>query len=155
MKGAVHIFFFVSLNNFFVSLNKHFISDYTPMYWLRFGEHEDWNMKFTACFVSWSVSITAKLPMDEQHPEVKSRREAELKERRALYEWGRDDAYSDMPGYIKASGVTDLPKDVQFTKEAFFDLLQNSKDALINLGLVHLFNLFDQWDDFDDYRKVL
>ena len=99
--------------------------------------------------------ITAKLPTDEQHPEVRSRREAELKERRTLYEWGRDDAYSDMPGYIKASGVADLPKDVQFTKEAFFDLLLNAKDTLINLGLAHLLKLFEQWDDFDDYRKVL
>ena len=25
---------------------------------------------------------------------------------------------------------------------------------MINMGLVHLFNILDSWDDFDDYRKV-
>lgn len=97
----------------------------------------------------------AKLPTDEQHPAVKSRREAELKERKALYEWGHDDVYSDLPGYVKASGVNNLPRDVQFTEEAAYDLHRARRKALINLGLVKLFNLFDQWDDFDDYRKVL
>lgn len=101
------------------------------------------------------VSIPAKLPTDEQHPAVKSRREAELKERRALYEWGHDEVYSDLPGYVKASGVDNLPRDVQFTDEAACDLHRARNKALINLGLVKLFNLFDQWDDFDDYRKVL
>lgn len=96
----------------------------------------------------------AKLPTDEQHPELKSRREAELKERRALYEWGRDEVYEDLPGYVKASGVKNLPKDVQFTEEAAYDLHRARKNALINLGLVHLLNFFDQWDDFDDYCKA-
>lgn len=101
------------------------------------------------------VSIAAKLPTDEQHPAVKSRREAELTERRALYEWGHEDVYSDLPGYVKASGLDNLPRDVQFTEEASYDLHRARKRALMNLGLVKLFNLFDQWDDFDDYRKVL
>ncbi|XP_078365380.1 allene oxide synthase-lipoxygenase protein-like isoform X2 [Oculina patagonica] len=96
----------------------------------------------------------AKLPTDEQHSTVKSRREAELKERKALYEWGHDDVYSDLPGYVKASEVKDLPKDVQFTEEAAYDLHRARKQALINLGLVHLLNMFDRWDDFDDYRKA-
>lgn len=85
---------------------------------------------------------------------MKSRREAELKERRALYEWGKDEVYEDLPGYVKASGVKNLPKDVQFTEEAAYDLHRARKNALINLGLVHLLNFFDQWDDFDDYCKV-
>ena len=106
-------------------------------------------------FADCCVSIPAKLPTDEQHPTVKSRREAELKERRALYEWGQDDVYSDLPGYVKASGVDKLPRDVQFTEEAAYDLHRARRKALVNLGLVKLFNLFDQWDDFDDYRKVL
>lgn len=101
------------------------------------------------------VSISAKLPTDEQHPAVKSRREAELNEKRALYEWGHDDVYSNLPGYVKASGVDNLPRDVQFTEEAAYDLHRARRKALLNLGLVKLFNLFDQWDDFDDYRKVL
>ena len=72
-----------------------------------------------------------------------------------MYQWGHDDAYSDLPGYVKASAVKDLPKDVQFTEEAAYDLHHARRQALVNLGLVHLLNLFDQWDDFDDYRKVL
>lgn len=107
-------------------------------------------------FVHCRVSITAKLPTDEQHATVKTRRETELKERRALYEWGDDKTYTDLPGFVKSSdGVKSLPKDVQFTEEAAYDLHQARKSALYNLGLVHLFNLFDEWDDFDDYRKVL
>ena len=85
---------------------------------------------------------------------MKSRREAELKERRALYEWGRDEVYADLPGYVKGTGVENLPKDVQFTQEAAYDLHRARRNALINLGLVHLLNAFDSWDDFDDYRKV-
>ena len=72
-----------------------------------------------------------------------------------MYEWGHDDVYSDLPGYVKASGVDSLPRDVQFTEEAAYDLHRARRKALINLGLVKLFNLFDQWDDFDDYSKVL
>ena len=85
---------------------------------------------------------------------MKSQREEELKYRRSLYEWGHDDAFSDLPGYVKAATVKDLPKDVQFTEEAAYDLHHARRNALINLGLVKLFNLFDSWDDFDDYRKV-
>ncbi|CAH3027905.1 unnamed protein product [Porites evermanni] len=96
----------------------------------------------------------AKLPTDTQHGSVKSQREEELKQRRSLYEWGTDAAYSDLPGYVKASGVKELPRDVQFTEEASYDLHAAGRNALINMGLVHLFNIFDSWDDFDDYRKA-
>ena len=98
---------------------------------------------------------SAKLPTDEQHEYVKTQREEELKYRRSLYEWGRDDAYSNLPGFVKASDVKDLPRDVQFTEEAAYDLHRARRKALINLGLVHLLNIFNQWDDFDDYRKVI
>ena len=99
--------------------------------------------------------IPAKLPTDDQHATVKSQREGELKLRRSLYEWGTDKAYSDLPGFVKAAEVNALPKDVQFTEEAQYDLHRARRKALLNLGLVHLLNLFDEWDDFDDYRKVL
>ena len=85
---------------------------------------------------------------------MKARREEELKHRRSLYEWGRDEAYSDLPGFVKAANVKDLPKDVQFTEEAAYDLHRARRKALMNLGLVSLLNIFNQWDDFDDYRKV-
>jgi len=97
---------------------------------------------------------TAKLPTDEQHATVKSQREEELEQRRSLYEWGDDQTYSDLPGFVKASDVKALPRDVQFTEEAQYDLHRARKRALMNLGLVHLLNLFDEWDDFDDYRKA-
>lgn len=102
----------------------------------------------------WICFISAKLPTDKQHSSVKSQREEELKQRRSLYEWGTDAAYSDLPGFVKASGVKELPRDVQFTEEASYDLHAARRNALINMGLVHLFNIFDSWDDFDDYRKV-
>ena len=102
----------------------------------------------------WICFISAKLPTDKQHGSVKSQREEELKQRRSLYEWGTDAAYSDLPGFVKASGVKELPRDVQFTEEASYDLHAARRNALINMGLVHLFNIFDSWDDFDDYRKV-
>ena len=86
---------------------------------------------------------------------MKSQREEELKQRRSIYEWGDDDTYLDLPGYVKAADVKTLPKDVQFTEEAMYDLHKARRAALINLGLVKLLNLFDNWDDFDDYRKVL
>lgn len=85
---------------------------------------------------------------------MKARREEELKHRRSLFEWGRDEAYSDLPGFVKAASVKDLPKDVQFTEEAAYDLHRARRKALMNLGLVSLLNIFNQWDDFDDYRKV-
>lgn len=85
---------------------------------------------------------------------MKSQREEELEQRRSLYEWGDDQTYSDLPGFVKASDVKALPRDVQFTEEAQYDLHRARKRALMNLGLVHLLNLFDEWDDFDDYRKV-
>ncbi|CAH3165667.1 unnamed protein product [Porites evermanni] len=97
---------------------------------------------------------TAKLPTDEQHDTVKAQREEELKYRRSLYEWGRDEAYSDLPGFVKAASVKDLPRDVQFTEEAAYDLHRARRKALMNLGLVSLLNIFNQWDDFDDYRKA-
>lgn len=97
---------------------------------------------------------TAKLPTDQQHDIVKSQREEELKQRRSIYEWGDDDTYLDLPGYVKAADVKTLPKDVQFTEEAMYDLHKARRAALINLGLVKLLNLFDNWDDFDDYRKA-
>lgn len=102
----------------------------------------------------WICSILAKLPTDKQHGSVKSQREQELKERRLLYEWGTDAAYSDLPGFVKTSIVKELPRDVQFTEESSYDLHTARRNALINMGLVHLFNIFDSWDDFDDYRKV-
>ena len=109
---------------------------------------------FSLIWWCWICFISAKLPTDKQHGSVKSQREEELKQRRSLYEWGTDAAYSDLPGFVKASGVKELPKDVQFTEEASYDLHAARRNALINMGLVHLFNIFDSWDDFDDYRKV-
>lgn len=101
------------------------------------------------------IYLKAKLPTDQQHGTVKSQREEELKNRRSVYEWGDDDAYKDLPGYLKATDVNSLPKDVQFTKEAMYDLHKARRAALVNLGLVQLFNLFTKWDDFDDFRKVI
>ena len=100
------------------------------------------------------LSITAKLPTDEQHTDTKIQREEQLQQRRSIYEWGDDKAYSDLPGFVKAADVESLPKDNQFTEEAQYDLHRARRKALFNLGLVHLLNLFDEWDDFDDYRKV-
>lgn len=97
---------------------------------------------------------TAKLPTDQQHGTVKSQREMELKNRRSVYEWGDENAYKDLPGYLKATDVNSLPKDVQFTQEAMHDLHKARRAALMNLGLVKLFNLFTKWDDFDDFRKA-
>lgn len=85
---------------------------------------------------------------------MKAQREEELKYKRSLYEWGRDEAYSDLPGFVKAANVKDLPRDVQFTEEAAYDLHRARRKALINLGLVHLLNIFNPWNDFDDYREV-
>ena len=79
----------------------------------------------------------------------------ELKNRQSIYEWGDDNAYKDLPGYLKATDVNSLPKDVQFTQEAMHDLHKARRAALLNLGLVKLFNLFTKWDDFDDFRKVM
>lgn len=126
-------------------------------------------MRNTADIIAWILPRTlfrlidfcffilnpAKLPTDKQHATVKSQRGEELKARQSLYEWGDDKTYSDLPGFVKAADVKALPKDVQFTEEAQYDLHRARRRALINLGLVHLLNLWDNWDDFDDYRKVL
>ena len=62
--------------------------------------------------------------------------------------------YSDLPGFVKAAAVDELPKDVRFTDDAANGLFDAVKITLLNLGLVNLLGIFRSWKDFDDYRQV-
>ena len=80
--------------------------------------------------------------------------------RRSLFEWGRDAAYSDLPGFLQAIAVEELPKDVQFTNEAALDLFGARANNFFNKVLIWLNFLYDiligrGGNRFDEYRKVL
>ena len=85
---------------------------------------------------------------------MKAQREEELKDRRLLYKWGQNDAYSDLPGFVKAAAPDELPKDVQFTDDAANSLTDAVRNTLLNLGLESLLDYFFDWEDFNDYRQV-
>ena len=85
---------------------------------------------------------------------MRNQRRLEIHERQELFQWGDDPAFSGLPGYIKAENNKSLPKDVQFTEEAVYELINAHTKGFANLGLMKLLNVFDSWDDFDDYRKV-
>ena len=85
---------------------------------------------------------------------MKAQREEELKHRRLLYEWGQNDAYSDLPGFVKAEAADELPKDVQFTDDAANSLTDAVRNTLLHLGLESLLDNFFDWKDFNDYRQV-
>lgn len=102
------------------------------------------------------------MPKDEQHEIVKKEREVEIFQRQSLFEWARDATYSDMPGFIQAFDVKDLPRDVQFTDEATLNLFGAGANTFFNKILMSLKMHFlyvkltgHLWNNFDDYRKVL
>lgn len=85
---------------------------------------------------------------------MQNQRRIEIQQRQELFQWGDDPVFHCLPGYVKSENWKKLPKDVQFTTEAADDLHTARQKALINLGLIKLWNIFDSWEDFDDYRKV-
>lgn len=108
----------------------------------------------------FNYSLTAKLPNDEQHEKVKTEREVEISQRQSLFKWGRNHAYPDLPGFLKALDVKQLPKDVQFTDEAVYSLFGAGAYLFINKILLWLMNfvygiLGLHWKHFDDFEKVL
>lgn len=100
------------------------------------------------------------MPGDEQHEKVKKEREAEISQRQSLFKWGRNPAYSDLPGFLNALGVKELPKDVQFTDEAVYSLFGAGAYLFFNKILMWLMNfvygiLGLHWKLFEDFEKVL
>ena len=80
------------------------------------------------------------MPNDEQHEKVKTEREVEISQRQSLFKWGRNPAYSDLPGFLKALDVKQLPKDVQFTDEAVYSLFGAGAYLFFNKILLWLMN---------------
>lgn len=105
------------------------------------------------------LSLSAKLPTDDQHKIVKAQRKVEIDHRRSQFQWGQDDAYSDLPGFLRAAAVKELPKDVQFTYEAALDLFRATASTFYNKILMRLINYLTghAWivKSYNDYRKVL
>ena len=108
---------------------------------------------FCNCFIVLVCFITAKLPNNDQSDPLERNRNEQLEKRRSLYQWGRNTAYSDMPGYVKAAKENSLPKDVRFTSEDVSDLFNGGIRGFINLGLLDLWNASD-WESFDDIHRV-
>lgn len=104
-------------------------------------------------------SLSAKLPTDDQHEIIKAQRKVEIDHRRLLFKWGQDAAYSDLPGYVHAAAVDELPKDVQFTYEAALGLFGAKASTFYNKILMRLINYLTghAWivKRYDDYRRVL
>ena len=72
-----------------------------------------------------------------------------------MYEWGQNKAYSDLPGFVKAAAVDELPKDVQFTDDAANSLFDADIKGLLNGVIARLLDVFYDWThSFVAYLQV-
>ena len=100
-------------------------------------------------------SFAAILPIHDQPDVVKNQRSLELQQRQESYNWGSQEVFQYLPGYLQASTHTDIPRDSRFSDKAENVIKEEKQTMNKVLRLAYISTFFDNWKNFDNFQNIL
>ena len=94
----------------------------------------------------------ALLPQEEKIAYCYLQRKHELEEMKQRYQWEKVDG---LPGRIRASAVSDVPREARFNDEKLHDLTSKYWKVLANTGVGNLKTIFSPWNALSDYSSLI